>query len=148
MAVPQPHTVTSFNMGKASFPPSISSLLMHFPYAGSCTQKRQQRCGFSPLALPNMPWLAFPFSSDSLHSYFPPVLLGCIGPWGTKAQQPGTPLSDQEYLQFFEFLRITIQANTVCHLREMYGCKNSLVQRLDEYENHGVIPPGKANHDS
>ncbi|KAF4787544.1 acrosin-binding protein-like protein [Turdus rufiventris] len=68
--------------------------------------------------------------------------LALFGPWGTKAQQPGTPLSDQEYLQFFEFLRITIQANTVCHLREMYGCKNSLVQRLDEYENHGVIPPG------
>ncbi|KAI1238804.1 Acrosin-binding protein, partial [Lamprotornis superbus] len=63
-------------------------------------------------------------------------------PWGTKAQQPGTPLSDQEYQQFFKFLRITIQASTACHLRELYGCKNSLVQRLDEYENHGVIPPG------
>uniref|UniRef100_A0A8C3Y1E5 Acrosin-binding protein n=1 Tax=Catharus ustulatus TaxID=91951 RepID=A0A8C3Y1E5_CATUS len=62
---------------------------------------------------------------------------------GTKAQQPGTPLSDQEYHQFFNFLKITVQANTACHLREMYGCKNSLVQRLDEYENHGVIPPGQ-----
>ncbi|NXA81000.1 ACRBP protein, partial [Thryothorus ludovicianus] len=58
------------------------------------------------------------------------------------AQQPGTPLSDQEYHQFFKFLRITIQASTACHLRELYGCKNSLVQRLDEYENHGVIPSG------
>ncbi|XP_031963628.1 acrosin-binding protein-like [Corvus moneduloides] len=68
---------------------------------------------------------------------------GCIaGPRGTKAQQLGTPLSDQEYHQFFKFLRITIQASTACHLRELYGCKNSLVQRLDEYENHGVIPPG------
>ncbi|CAN8212735.1 unnamed protein product [Coccothraustes coccothraustes] len=73
------------------------------------------------------------------------VLLGwgCIaGPRGTKAQQPGTPLSDQEYHQFFKFLRITIQARTACQLRELYGCKNSLIQRLDEYENHGVIPSG------
>nr|XP_054488176.1 acrosin-binding protein-like [Agelaius phoeniceus] len=73
------------------------------------------------------------------------VLLGwgCIaGPRGTKAQEPGTPLSDQEYHQFFKFLRITIQARTACQLRELYGCKNSLVQRLDEYENHGVIPLG------
>ncbi|XP_064277271.1 acrosin-binding protein-like [Passer domesticus] len=73
------------------------------------------------------------------------VLLGwgCIaGPRGTKAQQPGTPLSDQEYHQFFKFLRITIQATTACHLRELYGCKNSLVRRLDEYENHGVVPSG------
>ncbi|XP_033370611.1 acrosin-binding protein-like [Parus major] len=37
---------------------------------------------------------------------------------------------------------MTIQASTACHLRELYGCKNSLVRRLDEYENHGVIPPG------
>ncbi|NXX73300.1 ACRBP protein, partial [Spizella passerina] len=58
------------------------------------------------------------------------------------AQEPGTPLSDQEYQQFFQFLRITIQARTACELRELYGCKNSLVQRLDEYENHGAIPPG------
>ncbi|XP_064510704.1 acrosin-binding protein-like [Pseudopipra pipra] len=73
------------------------------------------------------------------------VLLGwgCIvGPRETKAQQPGTPLSDQEYRQFFKFLRITLQASTACHLRELYGCQNSLVQTLDKYENHGVIPQG------
>lgn len=74
---------------------------------------------------------------------------GCIaGPQGTKAQEPGTPLSDQEYHQFFKFLRLTIQVRTACELRELYGCKNSLVERLDEYENHGVIPSGKASHDS
>ncbi|NWU83401.1 ACRBP protein, partial [Onychorhynchus coronatus] len=58
------------------------------------------------------------------------------------AQQPGTPLSNQEYRQFFKFLRITLQASTACHLRELYGCQNSLVQTLDKYENHGVIPQG------
>ncbi|XP_027750437.1 acrosin-binding protein-like [Empidonax traillii] len=73
------------------------------------------------------------------------VLLGwgCIvGPQWTKAQQAGTPLSNQEYRQFFKFLRITLQASTACHLRELYGCQNSLVQTLDKYENHGVIPQG------
>uniref|UniRef100_A0A8C9U3K8 Acrosin-binding protein n=1 Tax=Serinus canaria TaxID=9135 RepID=A0A8C9U3K8_SERCA len=72
---------------------------------------------------------------------------GTVPPHG-QAQEPGTPLSDQEYHQFFQFLRITVQARTACQLRELYGCKNSLIQRLDEYENHGVIPSGKANHDS
>ncbi|NWI51303.1 ACRBP protein, partial [Calyptomena viridis] len=58
------------------------------------------------------------------------------------AQQLGTPLSDQEYDQFFRFLRNTLQASTACHLRELYGCQNSLVQTLDKYENHGIIPQG------
>ncbi|KFP70178.1 Acrosin-binding protein, partial [Acanthisitta chloris] len=58
------------------------------------------------------------------------------------AQQLGMPLSDQEYRQFFRFLQATLQVSTACHLREMYGCQNSLVQALDKYENHGVIPQG------
>ncbi|KAF1551923.1 Acrosin-binding protein, partial [Eudyptula albosignata] len=58
------------------------------------------------------------------------------------AQQPGTPLSDQEYRQFFRSLQATHRASTVCHLRALYGCQNPLVRRLDEYENHGVIPEG------
>ncbi|KFW01305.1 Acrosin-binding protein, partial [Eurypyga helias] len=58
------------------------------------------------------------------------------------AQQLGTPLSDKEYQQFFMYLRIARRANTVCILRELYGCMNPLVRRLDEYENHGAIPEG------
>ncbi|NXM76167.1 ACRBP protein, partial [Serilophus lunatus] len=58
------------------------------------------------------------------------------------AQQSGTPLSDQEYHLFFKFLRNTFQATNVCLLRELYGCQNSLVQTLDKYENHGIIPQG------
>ena len=74
---------------------------------------------------------------------------GCTaGPRGGKAQQPGTPLSDQEYHQFFRSLRTAHRASTACLLRALYGCQNPLVQRLDEYENHGVIPEGKANRDS
>ncbi|NXD77903.1 ACRBP protein, partial [Halcyon senegalensis] len=58
------------------------------------------------------------------------------------AQQPGTPLSDQEYQQFFRFLRVAHRASTACLFRKLYGCQDPLVQRLDEYENHGVIPEG------
>ncbi|NXU47410.1 ACRBP protein, partial [Turnix velox] len=58
------------------------------------------------------------------------------------AQQQGTPLSNQEYRQFFRYLRTAHRVTTSCHLRELYGCHNSVIQRLDEYENHGVIPEG------
>ncbi|KFV17046.1 Acrosin-binding protein, partial [Tauraco erythrolophus] len=58
------------------------------------------------------------------------------------AQQLGTPLSDQEYRQFFRFLRPAHRASSACLLRALYGCQNPLVQRLDEYENHGVVPEG------
>ncbi|XP_021140448.2 acrosin-binding protein [Columba livia] len=70
------------------------------------------------------------------------VLLGwgCIA--GGKAQQLGTPLSDQEYRQFFMSLRAAGRARTACLLRMLYGCQNPLVQRLDKYENHGAIPEG------
>uniref|UniRef100_A0A8B9RVM5 Acrosin-binding protein n=1 Tax=Accipiter nisus TaxID=211598 RepID=A0A8B9RVM5_9AVES len=66
---------------------------------------------------------------------------GCTaGPQGGKAQQLGTPLSDQEYRQFFRSLRTARRASTACILRALYGCQNPLVRRLDEYENHGAIP--------
>ncbi|NWW90992.1 ACRBP protein, partial [Rhynochetos jubatus] len=58
------------------------------------------------------------------------------------AQQPGTPLTDKEYYQFFMLLQIARRANTACLLRELYGCVDPLVWRLDEYENHGAIPEG------
>ncbi|NXK49276.1 ACRBP protein, partial [Chauna torquata] len=57
-------------------------------------------------------------------------------------QQPGTPLSNHEYRQFFRSLRATNRASTACHLRALYGCQNPLLRRLDEYENHGAIPKG------
>ncbi|NWU67821.1 ACRBP protein, partial [Pterocles burchelli] len=58
------------------------------------------------------------------------------------AQRPGTPLSNQEYRQFFRSLWAARRARTACLLRGLYGCQNPLVRRLDEYENHGVIPEG------
>uniref|UniRef100_A0A8C9LD64 Acrosin-binding protein n=1 Tax=Pavo cristatus TaxID=9049 RepID=A0A8C9LD64_PAVCR len=62
------------------------------------------------------------------------------------AQQLGTPLSNDEYRQFFRSLRTAQRASTACHLRALYGCQNPVVRRLDEYENHGAIPEGKGNH--
>ncbi|NXH19669.1 ACRBP protein, partial [Bucco capensis] len=58
------------------------------------------------------------------------------------AQQPGTPLSDQEYHQFFRALQVAHRTSTACLLRMLYGCQNPLIQRLDKHENHGVIPEG------
>uniref|UniRef100_A0A8B9R784 Acrosin-binding protein n=2 Tax=Anas TaxID=8835 RepID=A0A8B9R784_ANAPL len=68
---------------------------------------------------------------------------GCTaGPRSVQAQQPGAPLSSHEYRRFFRALRVAHHAATACHLRALYGCQNPLVRRLDEYENHGVIPKG------
>ncbi|KFO92290.1 Acrosin-binding protein, partial [Buceros rhinoceros silvestris] len=51
-----------------------------------------------------------------------------------------SPLSDRESRQFFKSLRVSHRASTACLLRALYGCQNPLVRRLDEYENHGIIP--------
>ncbi|KFP32788.1 Acrosin-binding protein, partial [Colius striatus] len=58
------------------------------------------------------------------------------------AEQLGMPLSNQEYRQFFWSLRSAHRTSTACLLRVLYGCQNPLVHRLDEYENHGLIPDG------
>nr|XP_025046701.1 acrosin-binding protein-like isoform X1 [Pelodiscus sinensis] len=54
----------------------------------------------------------------------------------------GTPLSELEYDQFFKPLRAPHRASAICLIRALYGCQNPLIQRLDQYENHGVIPQG------
>ncbi|KFU87781.1 Acrosin-binding protein, partial [Chaetura pelagica] len=58
------------------------------------------------------------------------------------AQHPGAPLSNQEYHQFFMLLQVAHRTRTACILRLLYGCQNPLIQRLDKYENHGIIPKG------
>ncbi|KFO73726.1 Acrosin-binding protein, partial [Cuculus canorus] len=57
-------------------------------------------------------------------------------------QQLGMPLSNEEYQQFFRLFRAAHLASKSCLLRMLFGCKNPLIQRLDKYENHGVIPEG------
>uniref|UniRef100_A0A452GF50 Acrosin-binding protein n=1 Tax=Gopherus agassizii TaxID=38772 RepID=A0A452GF50_9SAUR len=52
----------------------------------------------------------------------------------------GTPLSEPEYDQFFKPLRAPYRASATCLIRALYGCQNPLIQRLDQYENHGSCP--------
>uniref|UniRef100_A0A670YFU2 Acrosin-binding protein n=1 Tax=Pseudonaja textilis TaxID=8673 RepID=A0A670YFU2_PSETE len=65
---------------------------------------------------------------------------------GMNIQDPslaGMPLSDAEYDHFFKTLNSPRRVSAVCFLRSMYGCQNALVQTLDLYENHGIVPEGK-----
>ncbi|XP_026548850.1 mucin-2-like [Notechis scutatus] len=57
------------------------------------------------------------------------------------------PLSDAEYDHFFKTLNSPHRVSAVCFLRSMYGCQNALVQTLDLYENHGIVPEGRVCSD-
>ncbi|XP_026558984.1 mucin-2-like [Pseudonaja textilis] len=57
------------------------------------------------------------------------------------------PLSDAEYDHFFKTLNSPRRVSAVCFLRSMYGCQNALVQTLDLYENHGIVPEGRVCSD-
>ncbi|KAJ7329159.1 hypothetical protein JRQ81_015333 [Phrynocephalus forsythii] len=58
-------------------------------------------------------------------------------------EQVGTPLSDAEYKEFFETFNDPHRVGAVCFLRAVYGCKQPLIQMLDRYENHGILPKGR-----
>uniref|UniRef100_A0ACB8FMK8 Uncharacterized protein n=1 Tax=Sphaerodactylus townsendi TaxID=933632 RepID=A0ACB8FMK8_9SAUR len=60
----------------------------------------------------------------------------------------GTPLSDDEYKYFFQDLTAPRVIHTVCFRRAVFGCHHPAIEALDRYENHGIIPEGKANHTS
>ncbi|XP_034983738.1 acrosin-binding protein-like [Zootoca vivipara] len=57
------------------------------------------------------------------------------------------PLSDAEYDHFFSILHSPRRIRAVCFLRATYGCQNSLIRALDQYENHGVVPEGRVCSD-
>ncbi|KAE8590028.1 hypothetical protein XENTR_v10017908 [Xenopus tropicalis] len=56
--------------------------------------------------------------------------------------KPGSPLSDQEYEQFFEHLTPKLRAKALCKKRMAYGCDHPKIQDFDLKENHGIIPKG------
>ncbi|MGH0120272.1 UNVERIFIED_CONTAM: hypothetical protein FKN15_060680 [Acipenser sinensis] len=55
---------------------------------------------------------------------------------------PGTALSSSEYSTFFSALRPSWKASVTCEIRRSHGCNDPQLLRLDQFENHGVLPKG------
>lgn len=58
------------------------------------------------------------------------------------------PLSETEYKYFFGTLTARQVLRAICVRRAILGCYDPAIQALDRYENHGIIPDGKAKHTS
>ncbi|XP_063290179.1 acrosin-binding protein isoform X1 [Pelobates fuscus] len=54
----------------------------------------------------------------------------------------GSPLSDNEYKEFWELFNPDWKAEELCEFRENFGCNEPRVLRIDLFENHGQIPDG------
>ncbi|XP_041123660.1 acrosin-binding protein-like [Polyodon spathula] len=57
-------------------------------------------------------------------------------------RRPGTVLSSSEYSTFFSALRPSWKASVTCQIRRSHGCNDPQLLRLDQFENHGVLPKG------
>uniref|UniRef100_A0A8C5MS47 Acrosin-binding protein n=1 Tax=Leptobrachium leishanense TaxID=445787 RepID=A0A8C5MS47_9ANUR len=58
------------------------------------------------------------------------------------SSKPGSPLTEDEYMEFWEIFQPEWKAKYICNIRETLGCEESRVRRFDQYENHGSIPNG------
>ncbi|XP_053575776.1 uncharacterized protein LOC128665037 [Bombina bombina] len=57
-------------------------------------------------------------------------------------QNPGTPLNYEEYRDFFQTRLPAWKVESICHLRQSFGCMDPEIKHLDEFENHGSVPAG------
>ncbi|KAH0628555.1 hypothetical protein JD844_009890 [Phrynosoma platyrhinos] len=70
-----------------------------------------------------------------------PVFLTQLTP-SVLSSDPGTPLTEDEYMVFFSSQKPMWKASLVCQIRHSKGCYDPRIMQLDRFENHGQIPEG------